>query len=102
MRIRIRLDHALANNEWQAKFQGTTLHHIAMFTSDHSLLPLWFPYIILQPQGGVKLFRFEAMCLQDPRCEELVQEAWQKGLYRPSCCQFLNFLGSFLNCLNSF
>ena len=39
-RIRVRLDRALANNEWQAKFQGATLHHTAMPTSDHSLLAL--------------------------------------------------------------
>ena len=47
--IRVRVDQALANNEWQAKFQGAAVHHIAMSTSDHSLLPLWFPYIRLQP-----------------------------------------------------
>ena len=100
-RIRVRLDRALANNEWQGKFQGATLHHIAISTSDHSLLPLWFPHIKFQPQGGVKLFRFEAMWLQDPRCDGVVQEAWQEGLYRPGGCQFLNCLDSCLNCLNS-
>ena len=73
-----------------------------MSTSNHSLLPLWFPHIRLQPQGGVELFRFEAMWLQDPQCDEVVQEAWQEGLYRPGGCQFLNFLDSCLNCLNSY
>ena len=72
-----------------------------MSTSNHSLLPLWFPHIRLQPQGGVELFRFEAMWLQDPQCDEVVQEAWQEGLYRPGGCQFLNCLESCLNCLNS-
>ena len=28
------------------------------------------------------LFHFEAMWLQDPRCEEVVQEAWSEGLYK--------------------
>ena len=37
---RVRLDQALAKNEWQAKLQGATLHHTAMPTSDHSLLAL--------------------------------------------------------------
>ena len=47
---------------------------------------LWFPHIRLQPQGGVKLFRFEAMWLQDPQCDKVVQEAQQEGLYRPGGC----------------
>ena len=72
-----------------------------MSTSDHSFHHLWFPDIRLQPQGGVKFFRFEAMWLRDPWCDKVVQEAWQEGLYRPSGCQVLNCLDSCLNCLNS-
>ena len=45
--IKVRFDLVLANIEWQAKFQGATLHHIAMSTADYSLLPLWFPHVRL-------------------------------------------------------
>ena len=38
---------------------------------------------------------------QDSECDEVVQEAWQEGLYRLGCCQFLNCLESCLNCLNT-
>jgi len=27
-----------------------------------------------------KVFRFESMWLKDPRCEEVVQDAWKEGL----------------------
>ena len=59
-----------------------------MSASNPSILPLWFPRIKLQPQGGVKLFRFETMWPQGPGCDEVVQEAWEVGLYRPRGCQF--------------
>ena len=65
------------------------------------LLPLWFPYVRLKPHCGVKLFGFEAMWFQDPQSDEVVQEAWQGGLYRPGGCQFINCLDSCLNYLNS-
>ena len=41
-KIHVRLDRALANNDWLTKFLRTKLHHIAMSTSDHHLLVLRF------------------------------------------------------------
>ena len=79
-RNRVRLDQALANNEWQAKFQGATLHHIAMSAVDHSLLPLWFPHVRLQPQGG-------GNCLDLKQCGSEVHGVmkWFKKLGRRVC-----------------
>ena len=42
-RIWVRLDCALANNEWIAKFPSSKLYHISMSSFDHSLLVLHFP-----------------------------------------------------------
>lgn len=74
-RIRVRLDRALINNDWLTKFPGTKFHHIDMSTSDHHLLVLGFPIPKSRSRGGGKLFRFEEMWLQDPRCDKVVQEA---------------------------
>ena len=52
------------------------MHHIAMSTADYSLLCTWFPHVRLQPHGGVKLVGFDAMWLQDPKSDEVDEEAW--------------------------
>ena len=36
------------------------------------------------------LFRFEAMWLQDPRCTDIVQEAWHEGLFKPGGAPITN------------
>ena len=80
-RTHIRLDQALTNNTWKLLFPGSSVHYVSMPSSDHSMLT-----ILLKPSQSRKpryrpLFRFEAMWLQDPRCAEVVQEAWHEGLY---------------------
>ncbi|XP_030942097.1 uncharacterized protein LOC115967167 [Quercus lobata] len=90
-RIYIRLDKALANNAWKLVFPRSTVHHIPMSSSDHSMLS-----IRMQQPGPHRrprsrpLFCFEAMWLQDPRCEEVVQEAWCEGLYKTEGVSIIN------------
>ena len=36
------------------------------------------------------MFRFEAMWLRDSQCDEVVQEAWHEGLYKPGGYPFTN------------
>ena len=93
-KIHVRLDRAIANNDWLTKFLRTKLHHIAMSTSDHHLLVLRFMIANSRSQGGGKLFRFEEMWLQDPICDEVVQEAWQEGLCKQGGVQFENYMES--------
>ncbi|XP_075670157.1 uncharacterized protein LOC142639915 [Castanea sativa] len=93
-RIHIRLDLALATTGWCSLFPGTTVHHIPMSTSDHSLLSIRFRPPIARPRPSGRLFRFEAMWLRDPRCAEVVQDAWQDGLLKPDGAQITNYLNS--------
>lgn len=98
-RIKIRLDRALASTMWKGKFWKAMVHHIAMSTSDHSLLALR-----LAKNSGLniwarkKLFQFEAMWLRDPRCDEVIQEAWQDGISKIGESLFSNSIN---NCRES-
>ena len=40
------------------------------------------------------MFRFEAMWLCDPQCDEVVQEAWYEGLCKPSGSPFTNCINN--------
>lgn len=93
--LQIRLDRALANHAWKSKFMGAEVHHVNMSTSDHSLLALRLP----TKRGGKnhrgqKLFRFEAMWLRDPQCDEVVQKAWYEGLCKLDGSPFTNCINS--------
>ncbi|XP_075633826.1 uncharacterized protein LOC142606345 [Castanea sativa] len=92
--IHIRLDRALATAGWCSLFPGTTVHHIPMSTSDHSLLSIRFRPPIARPRPLGQLFHFEVMWLRDPCCAEVVQEAWQDGLFKPDDAQIMNCLDS--------
>ena len=72
-----RLDRALAMTEWLSLFPEVKLHHLTSLASDHSPLLLMLVHKRRRPK---KLFRFESMWLKDPRCEEVVLEAWNDGL----------------------
>ena len=72
----VRLDRALATADWILKFPSIHLHHLQGLSSDRK--PLWLASDdvntrFYKPQ---KPFRFEAMCLKDDRCEEVVHSAW--------------------------
>jgi len=93
-RTHIKLDRALATAAWCSLFPGTIVHHIPMSTSDHSLLSIHFRLPTARPCPPSRLFHFEAMCLRDPRCSEVVQEAWQDGLFKLDGAQITNYLDS--------
>nr|POE75353.1 hypothetical protein CFP56_19070 [Quercus suber] len=90
-RLKICLDRALATNEWRLKLHEVAVHHMTMSTSDHSLLTL---RLTLGHRKNNKLFRFEAMWQSDHRCDDVVSESWQDGLYKIGGCPFTNCMTS--------
>ena len=85
-RIHIQLDRALANSAWKLLVPKAAVHHVSMSFSDHSMFAIRLNQPRSQQPRSKPLFRFEAMWLQDPRCAEIVQDAWHEGLYKPDGC----------------
>ena len=93
--MRIRLDRTLANHAWKSKFVGVEVHHVPMSTLDHSLLALRLPKEEEDRNcRGQRLFKFEAMWLRDPQCDEVVQEAWYEGVCKPGGYPFTNCINN--------
>ena len=91
--IRERLDCALVSTNWSALFPMAQLFHKSSFVSDHCPLLLTF---FEKPKRGrhKKGFKFEAMLVQDPRCEGIVTSAWFEGLVDISPYPILTCLNS--------
>ena len=78
--IRERLDRALATMEWFHLFPMATLTHLSSSASNHSPLILQL-FVKPRKKRMGRVFQFESMWLKDPRCDVIVEEAWDKGLY---------------------
>ena len=76
----VRLDRAVATADWILKFPTARLHHLPGSSSDHK--PLWLVSDDLQTRfaRAKKPFRFEAMWLNDERCEGVVHSVWDRNI----------------------
>ena len=79
----IRLDRALATAAWKSQFPGASVQHLTMSTSDHSMIAVYMPPLKPRHKHHQLPFYFEALRLRDPRCAEVVEDAWMEGLYKP-------------------
>lgn len=79
VRIHKRLDRVLATLEWINLFPLAKLYHISSSVSNHVPLVL---RMVPKPRGWrqKKPFWFELMWLKDQRCEQVVNDAWLKGM----------------------
>ena len=73
--IRERLDRGIANIEWRLAFPKANVIHLSAVNSDHCPL-----LIDTNPQDSFspRPFRFEAVWAKDPRCYEVINQAWKK------------------------
>ena len=74
-----RLDRALAAIGWLELFPIAKLFHLTYLTLDHSPLSLHLERRAHKRKVG-QVFRFESMWLKEPRCEDVVHEAWEEGM----------------------
>ena len=82
--IRERLDRALVSTDWVMVFSSMKLFHVSNSTSDHSILMLKDARPPRRQRQRSKLFFFESMWLEDGRCKNVVDEAWERGQNRVS------------------
>ncbi|XP_075659013.1 uncharacterized protein LOC142628862 [Castanea sativa] len=73
------MDRALATPEWISLFPLAKLYHLSSSVLDHAPIVL---RMLPKPRGRKqkKPFRFESMWLKDQRCEQVVIDAWHRGL----------------------
>ena len=76
--IKERLDRTVASLAWGARFKEARVYHLSNSTSDHSPLSLHF-FLKQKKWFQQKIFRFESMWLKDPKCEDIVKNAWEEG-----------------------
>lgn len=78
--VRVRLDRGVANPEWNLLFPNAIVRHLVVASSDHMGLLV---DCVLGPaqatQRRRRLFRFEDTWVREPRCEDVIQEAWNSS-----------------------
>ena len=70
-----RLDRSVINYEWLAKFSTGQVHYLNSFTSDHCPILVSLVSKGERQRWRKKPFRFEAMWLTEPSCNEVVSRA---------------------------
>lgn len=73
----LRLDKALATNDWVDRFGEVRVHHLVDSTSDHCALFLSDPKVPKLPR--TRRFHFESMWTKREECKDIIEAAWCSG-----------------------
>ena len=71
--IKVRLDQALCNQEWQCLFPKAGVRHLVASSSDHVSI---LSNMHLEQGVLLKPFWFEAMWTKDPTSLKVVEQGW--------------------------
>ena len=77
-RTKLRLDRAVANEDWMLGFLDARVFHSSIYISDHYLIKLSLKRG-QNRRSQKRRFMFEAMWIRDTRCREVVESAWDLG-----------------------
>lgn len=83
MFTRVRLDRALASDEWSSLFPTATVEHLTAATSDHSPILLKLEATAMN-QKKEKLFRYEVMWDSHAEMKQAVRAAWDPNSHSPT------------------
>ena len=72
----LRLDRAMATQDWVDYFKDTKVHHVVDSTSDHCVL-LISDNNVDQKHPIHRRFQFEAMWAKREECKNIIQEVWE-------------------------
>ena len=78
--VYLRLDRALATNDWINYFNGTRVLHLVDSTFDHCAM-LIADCIAVQPLRK-RRFHFEEMWTKKEECKEIIKNAWEGCLHQ--------------------
>ena len=79
-RVYLRLDRALATNDWINHFNGTRVLNLVDSTFDHCALLIADP-LAVQPSRK-RRFHFEEMWTKKEECKEIIRNAWEGELHQ--------------------
>ena len=74
----LRLDHALATQEWIDHFKDMRVHHLVESTNNHYALLITDSITSQSPQK--RRFQFEAMWTRRDECRDIIKAAWNESV----------------------
>lgn len=94
-----RLDRAVANREWCARFRFVESQVLPARSSDHNPILILFNDEPPEPGLSRRGFKFEAKWQLDPECRDVIKAAWEKE--GGGVCRLKDIHGRLLACQKS-